>query len=134
MSNFDTTSMVKANKHHRCCECYGAINPGEQYERVFIVYDGDPSHFKTCKYCCDSRDWLLKETDWPHDVDGDGHSFFYTMLREHLLEQAGGGDRKFSFRAYRLAAEMSKRRKAYAEFYNAETIKIRDRSLQEAAQ
>ncbi|EML5944367.1 TPA: hypothetical protein SCR51_005164 [Citrobacter freundii] len=134
MSNFDTTSIVKANKQHRCCECYGAINPGEQYERVFIVHDGDSSHFKTCKACCTAREWLLNETDWPDDIDGEGHSYFFTMLRDHLREQGRDGDRKYAFRAYRFVVCMDKRRMAYANAYNAETVKIRDRSQQGAAQ
>ncbi|HHN5367030.1 TPA: hypothetical protein ACQ8UR_003899 [Escherichia coli] len=134
MSNFDTALSVKANKQHRCCECHGGINKGEVYERAFVVYEGDVSSYKTCKKCCDSRDWLLNDTDWADDIDGEGHSFFFTNLRDHLIEQARGGDRKFSFRAYRLVVEMGKRRKIYAEAYNAETIKIRDRFIQVVGQ
>lgn len=72
MSDFDTSSKVKARKLHRCCECYGAINPGDTYEKVFVVQDGDASNFKTCQKCTEARDWLLNETDWPHDIDAKG--------------------------------------------------------------
>ena len=126
MSNFDTSSQVKARKLHRCCECHGVINPGDTYEKAFIVQDGDARNFKTCQKCTEARDWLLNETDWPDDIDGEGHSYFFTMLRDHLREQGREGDRKYAFRAYRLVVLMDKRRMAYANAYNAETVKIRD--------
>ena len=106
MSNFDTSSQVKARKLHRCCECHGAINPGDTYEKAFIVQDGDASNFKTCQKCAEARDWLLNETDWPGDIDGEGHSYFFTMLRDHLREQGREADRKYAFRAYRLVVLM----------------------------
>ena len=56
MSDFDTSSKVKARKLHRCCECHGAINPGDTYEKAFIVQDGDVSNFKTCQKCAEARD------------------------------------------------------------------------------
>ena len=77
MSDFSTESIVKANKTHRCCECHGAISPGEKYERTFLVYEAH----------------------------------------------------KFAFRAYRHIALMDKRRKAFANAYNAETVKIRERQM-----
>lgn len=126
MSDFDTSSKVKARKLHRCSECYGTINPGDTYEKVFVVHDGDASNFKTCQKCVEARDWLLNETDWTDDIDGEGHSCFFTMLRDHLREQGREGDRKYAFRAYRLVVLMDKRRVAYANAYNAETVKIRD--------
>jgi hypothetical protein len=96
-------------------------------KKAFIVQDGDASNFKTCQKCAEARDWLLNETDWPDDIDGEGHSYFFTMLRDHLREQGRKeGDRKYAFRAYRLVVLMDKRRMAYANAYNAETVKIRD--------
>lgn len=115
MSDFSTDSIVSARKLHRCSECFGGIKPGEKYERVFVVYDGYADTYKTCLHCKSARDWLTSETDWPNDVDGEGHSYFYTMLREHLMEQAHGGDRKFAFKTYRHIVAMDKRRKAYVE-------------------
>ena len=129
MSDFSTESIVKANKTHRCSECHGAIFAGEKYERAFVVYDGNSGAYKTCLHCVSARNWLLNDTDWPEDIDGEGHQWFYTMLREHLMEQARDGEREFSFRAYRHIALMDKRRKAWADAYNAETVKIRDRLM-----
>lgn len=47
----------RARKRHECCECRGSILPGEQYERVFGVWDGDWSTFVTCARCIDIRTW-----------------------------------------------------------------------------
>jgi len=40
-----------ARKRHRCCECRGEIRPGEKYERISGVWDGEPMRFKTCLDC-----------------------------------------------------------------------------------
>jgi len=48
--------MRKARKQHVCCECDETIEPGETYERVSSVYDGDWSHAKTCALCVKIRD------------------------------------------------------------------------------
>ncbi|MBO2025512.1 hypothetical protein J4733_07740 [Klebsiella pneumoniae] len=96
----------------------------ERYLREsFCRPDGDAGNFKTCQKCAEARDWLLNETDWPDDIDGDGHSYFFTMLRDHLREQGREGDRKYAFRAYRFVVLMDKRRMAYANAYNAEAVK-----------
>jgi hypothetical protein len=41
----------KARRPHKCEECSGPILPGEQYERVFGVWEGYASTFKTCARC-----------------------------------------------------------------------------------
>lgn len=40
-----------ARKPHRCCECRSTITPGEQYEHVFGVWDGQAASQKTCAQC-----------------------------------------------------------------------------------
>lgn len=127
MTDFNSVTHVVARKQHQCCECRGIIAPLDVYERVAGSWDGSFSTFKTCQHCKKARDWLLKETDWPGDVDGEGHSYFMEQLREHLMEQAREGNRKFAFRAYRQVALMKRRRQEWAEAYNAETVRIRDR-------
>lgn len=133
MSDFSTEKIAKANKTHRCSECRGAISPGEKYERVFLVYQGDSGAYKTCMHCVSARNWLMNDADWPDDIDGEGHQWFYTMLREHLMDQARNGARKFALRAYRHIALMDRRRKAWADAYNAETVKIRERQMRATA-
>lgn len=42
---------VVARKEHKCTECGRTINPGEEYEYVFGVWDGAAQTFKTCEEC-----------------------------------------------------------------------------------
>jgi hypothetical protein len=41
----------KARKHHTCSECGQPIAPGDTYEYVFGVWEGETSVFKTCALC-----------------------------------------------------------------------------------
>jgi len=47
---------VKARKEHKCCECGDVIKPGDVYDYIFGVWEGDASTFKTCEKCADLRD------------------------------------------------------------------------------
>ena len=109
MTEFSSVKYITARKQHVCCECRGPIFKGDSYEKYFIVSDYC-SDYKTCYYCVIAREWLTKSTDWPNDVDGEGHSFFFGMLRDHLLEQAREGDVKFKWQAYRAVVRMDKRK------------------------
>jgi|LakMenEpi03Aug12_release.lakeMendotaPanAssembly.Ray.scaffolds.fasta_scaffold222596_2 hypothetical protein len=44
----------KARKRHKCCECWGWIEPGETYQYVSGIWDG-PASFKVCADCNDLR-------------------------------------------------------------------------------
>jgi hypothetical protein len=46
-----STSIRKARKAHRCCECHEPILPGQRYEYTSGVWDGAPDAFKTCLAC-----------------------------------------------------------------------------------
>lgn len=48
----------KARKEHKCCECKRTIHPGEDYQRVSGVWDGEFSTYKTCERCADLREAL----------------------------------------------------------------------------
>ncbi len=50
-----TTTHPKARKQHRCCECHGAIMPGEQYEKITGIWNGEPETYKTCAVCAAKR-------------------------------------------------------------------------------
>ena len=52
-----------AKKQHRCEECGGAIDPGQIYERVFGVWDGYASTFKTCMHCVELREFMETISD-----------------------------------------------------------------------
>lgn len=51
--------VVVARKSHVCGECRREITPGERYEVVKGVWDGDFSTYKTCLSCCRVRDDLM---------------------------------------------------------------------------
>ena len=55
-----------ARQAHKCCECGGAINPGETYQYVTGIWDGEWHAYKTCERCVDLRNAL--ESVWC--VDG----------------------------------------------------------------
>lgn len=44
-------TMQKACKEHKCTECRRKILPGETYQRVDGLWDGNWDHFKTCGDC-----------------------------------------------------------------------------------
>ena len=46
----------KARKAHTCCECHGAIQPGETYHYHHGVWDHEASDFKVCIDCEALRD------------------------------------------------------------------------------
>lgn len=52
---FRATSMPKARKPYKCCECRETIPKGQLYERTVGKWDGDFSVYKTCLACADVR-------------------------------------------------------------------------------
>lgn len=44
-------SWHKARKKHFCCECHEPIAVGSPYEKIFSVYDGEASTYRTCEFC-----------------------------------------------------------------------------------
>lgn len=62
-------SKPRARKRHKCEECGAPILPGEQYERVFGVWEGYASTHKTCARCFDLRQWVQNSIPcfcWAH--------------------------------------------------------------------
>ena len=45
----------KARKAHTCCECGGAIAPGDLYQDTTGIWGGRPSRYRTCKGCVEVR-------------------------------------------------------------------------------
>jgi hypothetical protein len=56
-----SVSWQTARKQHRCCECHELILPGQRYERIFCVQDGDAQTFKTCEFCAKEYEQLRKK-------------------------------------------------------------------------
>lgn len=74
-----TSEIRKARKEHCCCECRQPIAPGQTYEHVFMILDGDRQTYKTCDLCVEIRGHFSCDGGW----------FFETVweeLREHLFD------------------------------------------------
>ena len=72
-----TVTFPIARKSHRCCECHSYIKPGERYERVVGLHDGDWVTYKTCHLCLRIRKDLFPSC-WT-----------YTELRDDVYECLG---------------------------------------------
>lgn len=51
-------STHQARVQHKCYECSGLIKPGERYEKVVTLYDGEWTTAKTCCRCLDVREYV----------------------------------------------------------------------------
>lgn len=51
-------STHRAAKQHKCEECSRAIEIGETYGYVFMVYEGRGWTFRTCQHCRVGQQWL----------------------------------------------------------------------------
>lgn len=49
------SSDPRARIRHRCCECDGWIEPGESYNVLNGIWDGEALCFKTCSDCLSER-------------------------------------------------------------------------------
>jgi len=54
-ASFSSEKTLVARVPHRCCECGDIIRPGQEYERMFGVWDGKTSTYKTCIPCAEVR-------------------------------------------------------------------------------
>jgi hypothetical protein len=85
MCNFDVDDYCqvwnktypRAKKQHVCNSCRTTIQPGEQYLRIFSVYDGNADTDKACMVCA---------TLWESFVDAHGSGFQPQMLDEMLTD------------------------------------------------
>lgn len=53
-----STSTPRARKEHVCTECRRVVQPGELYERIVMLFEGDMVTAKTCMECVEARKWL----------------------------------------------------------------------------
>src|SRR5690554_6021028 len=79
-----------ARKVHRCGECQREIQPGEQYEKIVGIFEGQMDTYKTCLHCVAVREWLSQ-------VCG---GWLYGMVGEDLLEHYREGYGMWLARAY----------------------------------
>jgi hypothetical protein len=98
-----STSTPKAKKEHCCEECQRAIHPGEQYERVWGIWDGYASTFKTCQRCLNLREYVKAHVPcfcWAH-----------ANMIEDAINTAEGWNREapgLLFGAYRLKIKITR--------------------------
>jgi hypothetical protein len=85
----------KARKQHKCCECRGTINAGEQYHYHHGVADGRGVGYKVCPDCQAMRVEIEKNTAHYDDL----------LPFEGLFESAVEDEKL----AKRMAATMAKR-------------------------
>ncbi len=76
-------SWQKAKKAYRCEECRRAIEAGEAYRRTFMVQDGNPGTYFTCRHCQSACVWLSRNCN--------GYLFSAVLedIDEHVLEAHG---------------------------------------------
>jgi len=80
---------LRARIPHRCEECNRTIRPGEDYERVFGVWDGHLNTFHTCPHCVALRTYMQNHVPcfcWAH-----GHTVEDVLdtLEEYAHEAPG---------------------------------------------
>ena len=56
-------SWRRARKEHKCIECVETIKIGARYEYTFTVFEGNASSHKTCEFCANEWERLLKKHD-----------------------------------------------------------------------
>jgi len=71
----------KARKAHRCQECKEWIQPGEIYERVSTIFDGEFDEHKTCLGCVSIREEFFKDGYYYEQVIAD--------FEEHIRDCGG---------------------------------------------
>lgn len=70
-----------ARKRHRCGECREWIEPGEKYERISTLFDGEFDEHKTCMGCVSIRKEFFKDGYYYEQVIQD--------FEEHVRECSG---------------------------------------------
>ena len=58
----------KARKEHKCCECHGKINKGEQYHYHHGIFDGETCDYKVCLDCELLRAECDKDIKYPEEM------------------------------------------------------------------
>lgn len=75
----------KARKEHRCCECCGFIQRGENYLYQSGIWDGEPSDYKTCSDCTALREQVITDCEYVGD-DIPAIGFLIDCLEDAHLE------------------------------------------------
>ncbi len=86
LPEFYQAKIIHARKEHTCIECDHIILPGEEYQRVFMLFESEALTYKTCERCSD----LIKAFK---DI-GYCHCFgeFFSGYGDWLEEERSGFD------------------------------------------
>jgi hypothetical protein len=88
-----------ARKEHKCRECARIIKPGERYEYVFAIWEGEACHVRTCSHCLSLREWVKAHVPcfcWGHGemieaaINTAPGFWFGTLRRQVAIEHARG--------------------------------------------
>lgn len=75
MPDLFRSTIRKARKPHKCCECGTIIQPGSKYADIFGIWEGDAKGYKQCLRCYQISEKIAEKDDC-------GHGF--GELYEHL--------------------------------------------------
>ena len=64
-------SFRTARKIHECCECHEEIKPGERYEYIFSIFEGEVTCYKTCIFCAGEWERIYNDCDFECMVKGE---------------------------------------------------------------
>lgn len=103
MTDYDPPTMHSARirtarKAHKCGECSRQIEPGEKYQYVSGVWDGDFDTKKTCRHCLVGQELLIREC----------RGFIYGGIQEDLQDHVSEA-LPWSMQAARLVVGMRRR-------------------------
>lgn len=111
MPAFCCTEHRTARKRHQCNECRGHIEPGDVYEYVAGLWDGDFNSFKTCIHCETARNFYVGDCDSREFRDSEEGEFCFGQVRIDLLAFANDcpSGTGLKFGAYRHAIGIKRR-------------------------
>ena len=99
--------ITKARNPHKCYECHRKINPGESYENLFAIWDGDASTCCTCQHCLELRNYVVAHVPcscWTH-----GNMIEEVMRDANAFAHEAPG---LLFGAYRRKVQIDRARRA----------------------
>lgn len=73
-----TETRRRARKEHKCCACKEAIRPGDYYEHIGAIAQGDAATFKRCLRCQRIHEHLRTKAPcdtWPDEQLNCGHGY-----------------------------------------------------------
>ncbi len=77
-----------SRKEHKCCECFGLINKGEQYNVHHGIFDGDPFRSKVCLDCDVIRNAINKGRPFEESACLTEVADFVFEIEDFLVMQA----------------------------------------------